>query len=90
MPKRKILKNTSKYTGKSHHRSPNSSPSKSENEDTWVCGICSSFNSNQDRYCLQCYQSLYYYFYIDMHMFVERDYSFYQNFYPAIYSKNQS
>lgn len=49
----------------------------------WECRICHSLNDDYNAYCVQCYLGLHYYAYVNMHMFVARDTSFEEIYYPS-------
>ena len=42
----------------------------------WSCQVCGSLNDQANVYCANCLQNLYYYNYINRHMFVEKDESY--------------
>lgn len=42
----------------------------------WACQVCGSLNNQMNIYCVNCLQTLYYYNYINKHMFVEKDESY--------------
>lgn len=42
----------------------------------WACTVCGSLNSQMNLYCANCLQTLYYYNYINRHMFVCKDESY--------------
>jgi len=51
-----------------------------DQQSTWICRVCSATCLVTDPYCnvflilgLQCYQSLYYYVYVNAFFFVEKD-----------------
>lgn len=39
----------------------------------WACQICDALNTQADLYCANCLQNLYYYNYINRHIFVAKD-----------------
>ena len=49
----------------------------------WECRICHSLNEDSNPYCIQCYLGLHYYAYVNMHMFVARDTSYEEIYYPS-------
>jgi hypothetical protein len=48
----------------------------------WSCQVCGSLNNQMNVYCANCLQTLYYYNYINKHMFVEKDESYLQFYEP--------
>ena len=54
----------------------------------WICTVCNTTNQKSDSYCNhfiysgnECYNSLYYYQFINNHLFLEKDDSFLKMFY---------
>jgi hypothetical protein len=45
----------------------------------WSCQVCGSLNNQMNVYCANCLQNLYYYNYINRHMFVSKDDSYMQS-----------
>lgn len=50
--------------------------------EEWTCQICASLNSIRDVYCQNCLQTLYYYNYVNAHLFVQKDESYLQFYEP--------
>ena len=50
---------------------------------SWSCQICASINATSDLYCTNCLQTLYYYNYINRHLFVSKDEPYSQVFEPT-------
>lgn len=42
----------------------------------WKCGVCEQIYNETQTYCESCYQSLYYFSYINNQMFVAKDHSY--------------
>lgn len=51
--------------------------------EKWQCRICQTMNEASYAFCVQCYLGLHYYAYVNMHMFVESDYSYEQVYYQT-------
>jgi len=49
--------------------------------DAWKCGVCEQIYSSSQNFCLSCYQSLYYFSYINNQLFVTKDDSYLQLYY---------
>lgn len=81
MPKR----NSNKQGQKPRKYSENTSRRFKEKpvDEKWQCRICQAMNESSYAFCVQCYMGLHYYAYVNMHMFVEGDYSYEQVYYQA-------
>jgi hypothetical protein len=56
----------------------------------WRCGVCEQKYPHTQSFCLSCYQSLYYFSYINNQLFVAKDDSYLQTyFHQAAPSHNQ-
>jgi hypothetical protein len=47
----------------------------------WRCGVCEQQYPESQSYCLACYQSLYYFSYINNQLFVAKDDSYLQTYF---------
>lgn len=73
-------KKSSKPKSKSAHHNKKYVQKQLINE--WTCQVCASLNSNANVYCQNCLQTLYYYNYVNAHLFVEKDESYLQFYEP--------
>jgi hypothetical protein len=47
----------------------------------WRCGVCEERHPESESFCLACYQSLYYFSYINNQLFVARDDSYLETYF---------
>lgn len=74
-----------KRSGKNIRKAPISTRVKYQEKVTekWTCQICNSLHEAHEVYCMDCYQELYYYCYINNTFFVAKDEAYLSMYHPA-------
>ena len=50
-------------------------------QGAWRCSVCETIYDHNSQYCLSCYQSLYYFSYINNQLFVAKDDSYLETYF---------
>jgi hypothetical protein len=50
-------------------------------QGAWRCAVCEQVYDQNSQYCLSCYQSLYYFSYINNQLFVTKDDSYLETYF---------